>query len=160
MNKFLNPKCKKCGHAQASQVCKIDNTPIADIENGFCACYTESPYICEYCGRHLVSEQVIYTYGIQSSFHLLCPDCIERINTCNTCEKASQCRFENDHTIPEPAYVMKTIQQGPMIQQIQIKNPKRINLTCKVNCPCFHNDECIRDARGYCDNYECAVKNW
>ena len=158
MNKFINPKCQKCGHYQKPEVCLLKNTQINP--EGLCHNYTESPFICEVCGKHLIAESVNYTTGIESPFHIVCINCLHQMYTCGTCIEAQTCKFENDQTIPEPAYVMQTIQQGPVISQMQVKNPKRINLTCKVNCPCFVDGDCIRAAGGYCDKYKCAVKNW
>lgn len=158
MIKFLNPRCEKCGHFAKNGACLLDKS-LTDKE-GLCRYYTESPYICELCGKHLISIEAIFTSGNQHPFHIICRQCIEKIGKCNTCQKAANCRFENDNTVPEPAYVMQTIRQGPMVTQTQVKNPKRINLTCKAGCSCYINGECERNDGGYCDNYICAVENW
>lgn len=154
MNKFVNPRCAKCGHYKMGN-CLLDNQPSKDTN--LCQYYTESPYVCELCGKHLFQEAVNYTFGTEP--HLICIHCFQQIGTCQTCKSGNTCSFHQDQTIPEPAYVMQQIRQGPAIIQQQVKNPKRINLTCKVNCPCFINEQCNRE-NGSCEKYECTVSNW
>lgn len=161
MNKFVNPRCGKCGHYK-NNICLLTNLEVD--KNDLCRNYTESPYICEICGNHLTLKKVIFTYGQNNPFHMICPTCISFINTCQTCKSVNTCKFVEDQTISEPPYIMKQnvieqLRQGPAIIQQQVKNPKRINLTCKVNCPCFINEQCNRE-NGSCDKYQCSVENW
>ena len=157
MIKFLKPRCEKCAHYK-SQHCILQN--IIPNPTALCSNYTESPYICEICGKHLISSEVIWTYGNEISHHMICGNCINLINTCGSCKQAQDCRFEQDHTISEPAYVIEQIRQGPAIMQQQIKNPKRINLTCATGCPCYINGECVKSDGNSCEKYVCIVKNW
>jgi hypothetical protein len=154
MTKFLNPRCAKCGHYQKG-ICLLDNQPSKDTS--LCRYYTESPYICELCGKHLIQEVVNYTFGTNP--HIVCNNCFQQIYTCQACEYGNVCKFEQDQTVPEPTYVTQQIRQGPAIIQQQVKNPKRINLTCRVNCPCFINEQCCKE-NGSCDKYQCSVENW
>lgn len=154
MTKFINPRCAKCGHYQMGQ-CLLTHEPAKDT--ALCIYYTESPYICEKCGRHLTQETVNYTYGTKP--HIICGECYQHLFTCVSCKCGHTCKFEQDSTVPEPTYVMQQIRQGPSIIQTQVKNPKRINLTCRVNCPCFVNEVCLKEI-GSCDKYECSVPNW
>ena len=156
MTKFLNPKCAKCGHYQMGQCLLTGETP---NDTALCYNYTESPYICELCGKHLTNELVNYVFGNQTLHHLVCINCLQKMYSCETCECGNTCKFEQDHTVPEPTYVMQQIRQGPAVIQQQVKNPKRINLTCRVNCPCFINEQCCKEI-GSCDKYQCSVENW
>ena len=153
-----NPKCQKCAHRQGNN-CALSNTPLTNLDT-FCPHYTESAYICELCGKHLFKEAVNYTYGDKQSYHLICLNCYSLLFTCQTCQSANTCAFEQDQTVSEPPYVMAQMRQGNSIIQQQIKNPKRIELTCKVNCPCFINDECQRQNGGSCDKYRTIVNDW
>ena len=152
-----NPKCGKCKHHQSGQ-CLIIDTPTDN--DWFCAHYTESPLICEICGNHLLNYQVFLSPGQQSPYHITCENCSKAINSCNTCRNANICKFDQDNTIPEPAYVMQQVRQGPAIIQQQVKNPKRINLTCATGCSCYVNGECIKSNGNSCEKYVCSVKNW
>lgn len=149
--------CGKCKHHQGGQ-CLIINA-LTD-NDWFCAHYTESPYICELCGRHLYSEAVNYTYGNQSTHHLICLNCYSMLSTCQTCKNANTCKFEQDLTIPEPAYIIQQIRQGPAVFKQQVKNPKRINLTCATGCSCYVNGECVKSNGNSCEKYVCSVENW
>ena len=156
MDKFVNPRCEKCGHHKHGH-CLLKDEAVRSTD--LCQHYTESPYICELCGRYLSYEGVNYTYGDKTKHHLVCISCFSILYTCQTCKCANTCNFEQDSTVPEPAYVMQQMRQGPAIIQQQVKNPKRINLTCKVNCPCFINEQCCKEI-GSCDKYQCFVENW
>ena len=154
-----NPKCAKCGHLKGGN-CLLTNAAIPNPNETFCMHYTESPYVCEVCGKHLTQETVNYTNGNKAPHHLICLQCYTTITTCRGCIESGNCRFEQDQTVPEPPYVMQQVRQGNAIMQTQVKNPKRINLTCRANCPCFINEECMKSADSSCDKYKCAVKDW
>ena len=143
-----NIKCKKCKHYQNGQ-CLILNSPRE--ENQFCSNYTDSPYICELCGNHLISSQVLYEQGKQTPWHMICGNCFTAITTCKVCSYNNYCAFAQDASIKETPYTMQTIRQGNSIIQMQAKNPKRIELTCK-KCKCFHNDSCLREEDSQCEN--------
>ena len=82
----------------------------------------------------------------------LCGRCLKIPAQCGLCEKAQICPFETDSS-PLPKVVMKTIQQGNMMLQTQIKNPERIEITCKTQCPCFSEEfGCLKE-NGICGDY-------
>ena len=108
-----------------------------------------SPLICEVCGQ--VHPHNIYLCELNM---LICPDCAAQRYKCPTCETARLCDFEtNPSSIPK--IIQKQIRQGNMISVVTTKNPERIEITCKKNCPCFNHEKqcCNKELYGECDNY-------
>ena len=87
---------------------------------------------------------------------LLCPECTPRMSGCYGCVHGNECAFETDPS-PIPKLVQKQIQQGPMIQIIQVRNPDRIAQTCAINCKCWDgkNNKCNKE-NDHCDYYLCS----
>ena len=154
---FNNPKCEKCANNHLQRCLLFDKVMEDDF---FCYYYTESPYVCEICKKHLPTDKVVYeTGGNQTSYHLICANCSSMIGTCSFCKNANTCKFEQDKTISEPLYVIQEIRQGPMITQQQVKNPKRIEKTC-INCSCYKSGDCLKANNSSCEDYKCIVENW
>ena len=64
------------------------------------------------------------------------------------------CSFENDPS-PLPKIVQKQVRQGNMTAITQVRNPERIEITCKKDCPCYDPEfECLRQfgTCGKCEN--------
>lgn len=157
MQKFINPKCAKCAHLRGANACLLHKQNLINTDT-FCAEYTESPYICEICGNHIATTNVVWEKG-DISYHTICAKCSSAIGTCNICKTFTTCVFETDNTIPEPPYIMHQMRQGQTIIQQQVKNPARIQRTC-INCCCYKSGECQRQDGNSCEKYSCAVENW
>lgn len=107
---------------------------------------------CEFCGREVPSNQIVVDVDSTERVHLVCTECIQYWDTCPTCVNGMHCAFDEDQS-GIPKAVMKTVQQGNMVMQAQVRNPELIEKTCKT-CPCF--DEKIGCARQnmWCGSYE------
>ncbi len=145
-------KCKTCASrgmtAQNQPACakfKISINP----EEDFCAWHTsENTTSCAVCGS---TEQLII-YETNDTVIPFCPNCSALIGTCQTCKNKGQCDFQNDHS--EPQVVMKTVRQGMMTMQTQVKNPKLVERHCK-HCQCgLPTGECLVENNG------AGCKNW
>lgn len=84
--------------------------------------------------------------------------CSEHYNvyySCKFCRYSTQCGFAQDQS--EPAYVMKQVQQGPMILQQQVKNPNLVQRHCS-KCRC----SLTIDAQVVCgkDYQDYACQSW
>jgi hypothetical protein len=81
---------------------------------------------------------------------MLCESCAEQLTSCHFCKNGNECDFEtNPSTLPK--MVQKRIQQGPMISVTTVKNPSRVDITCKAGCPCYDPDfECMKQFN-FCD---------
>ena len=108
---------------------------------------------CGVCGQVIAGQTLRFFEATDGTFKLLCDNCKNALGTCRTCTKSTTCDFETNPS-PIPKAVIKSIQQGSMITQIQIKNPSRIDISCRVNCECFSEEfGCLRE-NGTCGKYE------
>ena len=143
--------CKRCKHRQ-NNVCLLTHQTTED--NLSCAHYTDSPYVCQLCGNHILQGNITIIEK-----HLLCNDCASNIGTCITCELTQICTFRTDNTIKEPPVIPQTIRQGNTVMQTQIKNPARVKLTCE-KCSCYINGECLKEAGIGCEKHKLNIEGW
>ena len=141
---FRHKEFGKCTYLQQS---------VAEDQDA-CAGYAseEDKITCEICGRQTLRRNVVIFN--EERVHLVCGDCAEKNGTCQTCLERKTCPFETDPS-PLPKVVQKRIQQGPMVQIMQIKNPERVNITCRAGCPCWdeENFTCGKE-QGWCCQHE------
>ena len=147
--------CKKCKHKQ-NNICLLNHQTTED--NLSCAYYTDSPYICQLCGNHILQNNITIFEG-NESFHLLCNNCASKITICDTCKQAQICSFRTDSTIKEQPIIPQTIRQGNTITQTQMKNPARIKLTCE-KCTCYIYGECLKEAGIGCEKHKLNIEGW
>ena len=107
---------------------------------------------CELCGNAILSGGIIDTNTAQP--YLICDNCEQYLHTCASClSSSSGCAFEQDPS-PIPKIIMKEIRQGNAIIQQTVKNPKRIDETCKKKCFCFdENFGCLRQ-NNWCEKWK------
>ncbi len=149
-------RCKTCasrGTTQSNQPACAKFKISINPEEDFCAWHTnESTTSCAFCGQ----TGSLTIYELNDEILPLCANCSSMIGTCHTCENIATCDFQNDHN--EPQVVMKTVRQGMMTMQTQIKNPVLVDRHCK-HCQCgLTTGDCLRDNNGIgCKNWK--VKN-
>lgn len=137
--------CNTCGLRDPSQpVCLLTGRKINPAAD-YCSVYCRNPHKCTHCGK------IVLDFIIEEP-NIFCYQCLDRLSTCEGCSKYIPCGFETDPS-PIPKMIVKTIRQGPIIQQMQIPNPDRIAITCKLNCPCWNGEYCGRETN-YCTNYD------
>lgn len=141
--------CKTCGLRDPTQnVCLLSERTI-DPAADFCSAYTKNPAKCFECGAITLSP--IFEANSKGEIYTFCGKCAENATTCGGCLNGNECSFETDPS-PIPKVVVKTIRQGPMIQQTQVRNPDRIAITCKLNCHCWNGEYCGR-LDNWCQKY-------
>ena len=148
--------CSTCGFAALNlPECPVIHSPIDPSANQSCPYWTAEINYCAIC-RNPILKHPIFFNSIDGSLKAVCKGCKEHFGSCGVCSKSTACDFEtNPSTIPKA--VMKSFQQGNMITQTQIKNPARIDLTCRINCECFSEEfGCLRE-NGTCGKYEGAI---
>ena len=124
-------KCGQCAlKALKNGMCPVLNANMED-ENG-CPYFTTEVHACEICGT--IIPKGGYIQEDNEVFHLICHDCATS-NPCKSCDKVKSCRFEQDQTCQEPAYVMVQQRQGNMVVQSQALNPKRIQACLLYTSP-------------------------
>lgn len=148
-------KCGRCiFRDQSTQVCDILKLAVQENDEA-CKRYADNETIvtCELCGRKtLGGSEVIF---MEDKIHVTCAECANKTGTCATCINVKQCAFETDPS-PIPQVVQKRIQQGPMVQIVQIMNPDRIAITCKMGCDCWdtESETCYKQTCGTCGKYK------
>lgn len=155
--------CKTCANQASDQsgapACTIHKRLI-NLETDFCSWHTSptDAITCPLCGQKRKQKE-FYIYLFEDKTLLVCQDCTHHIGTCPTCISQVKCDFANDHS--EPQTVTKTIQQGMMMMQTQIKNPKLVMKHCqKCKCsdgadPTIADISCLKEQGGTtCPNWQ------
>ena len=148
-------KCKNCGLRgtlqDGSLACskfKIKINP----EEDYCSWHIPESSItnCSIC-KQLIPSKDILIYPFQNQNLFLCDKCAQLIGTCHTCAYQQNCGFRSDRS--EPQVVMRTVRQGMMTMQTQVKNPNLVQKHC-LNCRCSYGTEgnCLRDSNGVACN--------
>ena len=107
---------------------------------------------CNYCGNPAS------TVVDAATLCCACVRCAQYFNTCTMCIHARECDFETNPS-PLPKQVQQTTQQGPMVVQQIIKNPARIDISCRNGCPCFSEElGCLKE-NGICSQYTEVIPN-
>ena len=141
---ILDPKLQKCrmfGH---------EVNPAVD----FCSKHTTELVTCELCGGQIPKNQSIISVVQGKPNRLVCERCSQLYGTCHLCKNSAFCSFETDPS-PLPKVIQKQVRQGNMTAITQVRNPERVEITCKKNCPCYDAEfECLRQfgTCGKCDN--------
>ena len=153
MNKYENKLCKSCRFLDSgTSTCQLKGVKM-NPEEDFCSRHQIEVVVCEACNK-IATKNSFVVVAENETFHIVCNKCSANLTSCAFCTQCQNCDFEtNTSTLPK--IVQKQIQQGPMIQVVQIKNPERIKITCQAGCKCWNSAEnaCEREI-GYCPNYE------
>ena len=160
--KFNQYLCKSCSRQATTQngspACSYHKCLI-DLENDFCSWHTSlsNSYTCPICGQKKKQKE-FYVYPFDDKVAIICQDCAPHMSSCLTCDSKDKCDFQNDHS--EPPVVMKTIQQGMMMMQVQVKNPKLIVKHCQ-KCRCSDGaDPSMYDITCFKESDETMCPNW
>lgn len=136
--------CLDCAYCISSN-CTLLGGKVSALKG--CPYHSSVAYRCEFCGKYLIPEQVIITDN-----KFVCESCLALLSTCRGCRNSiTACRFAKDSSVTEPFYTVQTQRVSGGQVQRQIKNPARIEKTCKL-CKCFNGETCGRDY-DYCANH-------
>lgn len=153
---LFNPICGDCGFKVtqgADSFCSLSKLKV-DPSIDSCSKHTfqESMKICEVCGNIMLESSIVDL--IDGSPHIICSNCASQMGFCNTCGNVKNCKFEQDNS-PTEKFVQKQVRQGNMIMMATVKNPKRIEETCKKDCCCYdEKNGCIRETIHYCTSWK------
>lgn len=143
---YCNKGAKHCN--------KLDLDVNLDID-GCLVGSRELPHVCDVCHRY-VSGKCVLTQkddtNENSEWVGLCGGCADKLGECHTCREATSCLFETSPSAL-PKVVQRQIQQGNMVQIVQVKNPDRITETCAQGCKCYKDGECGREY-GRCGDWQ------
>ena len=143
--------CKTCMHRGTTQngspACTI-HKKLINLDKDFCSEHLHEAQTikCRICGNNYKQSDIL-VYQFDNSNVYLCPSCSQHISTCATCINQSNCGFKADRS--EPQMVSRTVRQGMMMMQTQVKNPNLIKKHC-LNCLCSYGTEgdCLKDEKG------------
>lgn len=135
-------QCNNCAFRDINSVCQIFKTRV-EPTRAACPGHKSTLYNCNNCGRPIINA-LTWTQKSEESWTPYCEECSLQIGNCPTCARSTTCVFETDPS-PLPKVVVKTIRQGNTQMQIQIRNPERIDVTCREKCKCFDPENgCLR----------------
>lgn len=144
--------CLTCAYrALNPQQCPLIGYQYANDRNQVCPYHTTELPKCDICGR--VTPNSMFRQKSDGSWIRICKNCQGNSGTCGGCSKSATCDFETNPS-PIPKAIQKRTQQGNQIMVTTVKNPSRIEVTCRINCPCFSEENgCCREYNT-CSNYE------
>lgn len=100
------------------------------------------------CGHP--DPSILWSDDCGETYYYICAQCYSYRGTCVSCKDAQTCPFETAD-ISLPKIIQQTYQQGPMTVSQTVKNPARIEETCKKLCKCWNPDfGCLKE------NYTCG----
>ena len=134
--------CLTCGWRDFNpQQCPLIGYSYAADRNVYCPYWVEDVLICDNCGK--TDLNMLITETAPGVYKYLCRNCASLSGTCGSCTCGNTCDFETNPS-PLPKAVRKQVRQGNQIAVVTVKNPERIDITCRKNCKCFdaENDDC------------------
>ena len=162
MKKYCRTCIFKAKANTGEDACRLHSSPqrlhIIDLNKDYCSSHQNENegQRCDACGQTSLREYILLYRDCPSENppQILCNSCYARYGTCAFCESANYCDFEQN-PIAIPPVVMKTVQQGYMTMQTQVRNPDRIAETCAKNCKCWdHEHGYCRREDSWCNNYK------
>lgn len=149
-------KCGQCALWQPdTQICRLSKQ--ARTSENSCPEGTTLMYKCDLCGREVLPRYAIIDIGLDHKTHIICSICNENYYNCITCAQSSMCDFESN-PIDLPKQISKEMKTEQGYFVTSIRNPSRIEKTCKVNCDCFDEENgCLRQIN-YCKNHSIKWK--
>ena len=145
--------CKTCALCNLGALqCQLFGHQIQPTED-YCSKHVVNISQCELCGSPITSELSSIVVTGEKTYYV-CNRCASLFGTCKLCKHGHTCAFETDPS-SLPKMVEKRVQKGNMIAVTQIKNPERIEATCKIKCPCYDpENECLKQfgACGKCED--------
>ena len=143
--------CRTCrlGGDNATK-CGLTGVPI-DPTVDYCSKHMSELPVCDVCGNPFVGLAHIELDENDNPYQL-CPHCHQNLGGCLLCSFAQVCAFETNPD-PMPKYVVKTIQQGNVTMQAQVKNEERVKKFCH-GCRCWYEEagHCLKDFNVGCVN--------
>ena len=108
---------------------------------------------CALCNSPIPTKAATYTLNEDEEKILItCPRCTTILGTCGECTNSNSCDFETNPS-KTPKIVQRKIQQGPITQVVQIKNPDRVKEPCEKNCACYNSEYECGKAFGICGKF-------
>ena len=141
--------CSTCRlHDKTKKVCLLFGTPMQDTD--YCSKHADKITLCDICGQPLLGTTYV-EYDDEGECHQYCERCHQAFNTCQLCPSFQKCEFMTNPD-PMPQVVMKTVRQGNMMMQTQVKNEERVQKFCPSCCCWNENHGCMKEFNVGCIN--------
>ena len=138
-----------CYRAKQQNICMLSKMPI-NPEEDYCSKYQKEFTYCDYCGNAMVAPIYIEVRD-NGDVYQYCSRCKELRSTCQLCSRVQSCEFMTNPD-PMPHVVTKTVRQGNMVMQTQVKNEERVKKFCH-GCSCWSGESCCKDFNEGCINF-------
>lgn len=141
--------CNTCRlRDKTKKVCLLFGIPMEDTD--YCSKHADVIIPCDICGQALLGSTYV-EYDGEGEPHQYCERCHQAFNTCQLCPSFQKCEFKTNPD-PMPQVVMKTVRQGNMMMQTQVKNEKRVQKFCPSCCCWDENYGCMKEFNVGCIN--------
>lgn len=143
--------CRTCAlRNEAKQVCQLTGIPI-NLDIDYCSKHTEDlTNVCDMCGSLMLAPGFVES-DAEGKVHIYCHRCNQLFSTCQLCDNVAKCEFETNPD-PMPKVVMKTVRQGNMVMQTQVRNEERMKKICP-SCSCWSDEfGCLKEFNIGCLN--------
>ena len=141
--------CSTCRlHDKTKKVCLLFGMPMQDTD--YCSKHADKITLCDICGQPLLGTTYV-EYDDEGECHQYCERCHQAFNTCQLCSSFQKCEFQTNPD-PMPQVVMKTVRQGNMMMQTQVKNEERVQKFCPSCCCWDENHGCMKEFNVGCIN--------
>ena len=143
--------CETCRfHDKLKKICLISGIPMEDTD--FCSKHAKEFKVCNIC-RGAIVGNVYYDHNAEGELIQYCERCHQTFQTCQLCPSFQKCEFmTNPDSMPK--VVTKTVRQGTMIMQAQVKNEEREKKFCPSCCCWDENHGCMKEFNIGCINQQ------
>lgn len=125
-------------------------------ETDFCSKHTDYLKKCNICDNLMFGPGYIEHNG--ENYICMCDRCYQLYSTCQMCPVFQVCEFMTNPD-PMPKVVVKTIRQGNMTMQTQVKNEERVKKFCP-SCECWdENHGCMKEYNIGCYKRDTVTKS-
>lgn len=142
--------CKTCMLCNKQKSICLLNGATVKMEIDDCSKHSKYLDYCDICRSPVLPDGLVIEEDENGELHTICGRCNQALSTCQSCKQFQICPFETDPN-PLPKVVMKTIRQGNMMMQTQIKNEERVKALCHT-CGCWSEEcGCMKEFNVGCD---------
>ena len=153
---FRCDSCAQCGTTNTGQPACAKHKIAVNPKKDGCTWHTnKGSTSCVFCG----DNQNLIIYSVNDVYYPVCAAHSQYMYKCQTCQHSDECSFAADHSAPQ--VIMKTVRQGMMTMQTQVRNPELVIKHCPT-CKCGQFNQadqksepiCLKETVGECPNWQ------
>lgn len=145
----MDKVCRTCCLSdKIKNLCCRTGTSI-NLDEDYCSKHAENLLTCDLCGNFFIGNAYLEQTE-DGTWYSYCGKCNSILKTCGGCQKGNECEFDTNPD-PMPKVVMKTVSQGNMMMQSQVRNEERVKKYCH-SCHCWDEEHgCMKIFNVGCD---------